>query len=393
MSTIRLTRRYYKLLSKHMKLAFIRTKTESTVFARDELTNGALDSASLQQMKIWAKSGSSSKNIIYGLKHYELVSRFEEWKFWNGPFKALASDGTWPVKLFPCAEELTSEALTQYVYEHGQPDVLWVEGPDFPAYLEQIFDLCPDSFKIVYSKDWRPWRIEQLDEYDLCLVDEEWEVAEVAKYHPHVQCAIWDKLIDYEQTHFPIPCEKIYDVCYVAYLRPRKNHELLFHALSKVAGRKLSCVCIGDDRKGNRAELEKLAQELRLNVHFTGEVSKAEVNRYVNQSKVGVMCTVLDAAPRAILEYMAANVPVLVNRELWAGARYVGSQAGLVKAPDEFHLGLAELVENYQSYSPRAYLLENYSFEQVMAKFIGLLREAGVEMKNGYSLVTANERQ
>ncbi len=365
-----------------MNLVFVRTKTESTVFAHGELSNGALGSAALQHMKISAKAGSSSKNVIHGLKHYNLVAQFEEWKFWSGPFKALESDGAgagaWPVKLFPCKEALTSEALTQYIYEHGQPEILWVEGPDFPAYLEQIFDLCPNSFKIVYSKDWRPWRIAQLDEYDLCLVDEEWEVAEVAKYHPRVQCAIWDKLIDYEQTHFPLACEKIYDVCYVAYLRPRKNHELLFHALAKVKDRKLSCVCVGDDRKGNRAELEKLAAALEINVHFTGEVSKAEVNRYVNQSKIGVMCTVLDAAPRAILEYLAADVPVLVNAELWAGARYVGPAAGLVKSPEEFHLGLAELVENFRSYSPRAYLLQSYSFEKVMNRLVNTLLQAGL---------------
>lgn len=363
-----------------MNLVFIRTKTDSTVFGRGELTNGALDAVALQHMKISAKAGSSSKNIIHGLKHYGCVSQFEEWKFWSGPFKALASEGAWPVKLFPYEAGLTSEALTQYIYEHGQPEILWVEGPDFPAYLEQIFDLCPDSFKIVYSKDWRPWRIAQLDEYDLCLVDEEWEVDEVRKYHPHVQCAIWDKLIDYEQTHFPIPSEKIFDVCYVAYLRPRKNHALLFQALGKVKERKLSCVCIGDDRKGNRAELERLARELEINVHFTGEVSKAEVNRLVNQSKIGVMCTVLDAAPRAILEYLAADVPVLVNAELWAGARYVGPEAGLVKSPEEFHLGLVELIENYRDYSPRAHFLENYSFEKVMAKFLGILERAGCSL-------------
>ena len=366
-----------------MRLAFVRTKTESTVFARENQAAATLDRQALEQMKISPKAGSSSKNIISGLQRHNVITASEEWKFWDGAFQDIAPPGQLPVKLFPYNNDLISEALAQYVALTGQPDLVWVEGPDYPPYLQQIFDLCPDSFKLVYSKDWRPEKIQKLERYDLCLVDEEWEVAEVKRVCPDIQCAIWDKLIDYERTHYPLPAEKIYDICYVAYSRERKNHELLFRAMAKLSDRKLSCVCIGDDRKGNRAELEKLAGELNLTVHFTGEVSKEEVNRYINQSKIGVMCATLDAAPRAILEYLAADVPVLVNAELWAGSRYVGPTAGLVKAPEEFHLGLAALLDNRRNYSPRAHLLQHYSFEPVMAKFLAILRQASKKHRSG----------
>jgi glycosyltransferase involved in cell wall biosynthesis len=140
---------------------------------------------------------------------------------------------------------------------------------------------------------------------------------------------------------------------------------------------RLTCICVGDDRRGNRTELEKLAARLRLSVEFTGEVSKDEVNRYINQSKIGVMCSRLDAAPRAIMEYMAADVPVLVNSELLSGARYVGRGGGLVRSPEDFHLGIAELLEAYQSYTPRSHYLEHYSFEKVTARFLEILEQAG----------------
>ncbi|MDZ7344776.1 MAG: glycosyltransferase family 4 protein, partial [candidate division KSB1 bacterium] len=358
----------------YMRIAFIRTKKESTVITRDTPPHGAP-----MELKFSPKSGSSSKNIILGLQHYGLATACEEWKLWNGPFQEIPANGRLAVKLFPCDGDLTSPALARYLAANGAPEMLWVEGTEHPPYIRQIFKLCPDSFKIVYSKEWRPWKIEKLEQYDLCLVDEDWEAEEVNKHSPAVHCAVWDKLIDYETMHYPLPCEKIYDICYVAYLRPRKNHELLFRAMAKLQDRKLTCVCVGDDRKGNRLELEKLAAELNLAVHFTGEVPKEQVNRYINQSKIGVMPAVLDAAPRAILEYMAADVPVLVNSELWAGARYVGPGAGLVKSPEEFHLGLAALLDNYQNYSPRAYLLQNYSFGKVMAKFIEILERAGYQ--------------
>ncbi len=374
-----------------MRLVFVRTKAESTVFEQEINGAGKLDAAALERMKINAKAGSSSKNVIFGLLQYGVIAAFEEWKFWSGALQEVrAHDFT--VRLFPCNEELESEALQRYVREHGQPEILWVEGPDFPPYLRQIFALCPASFKIVYSKDWRPWKIRQLGNYDLCLVDEDWEAQRVRQLHPQLNCAVWDKLIDYEQTHYPIPGEKRYDVCCVAYLRARKNHELLFRAMAKLRDRKLKCVCIGDDRKGNRAELEKLAAELKLDVHFTGEAPKEEVNRLINQSKVGVMCSELDAAPRAILEYMAADVPVLVNAKLLAGARYVGPSAGLIKPPEEFHLGLAELLDHLQSYSPRAYLLKHYSFEKVMRKFIGILEEVKFADANALNTIIPPSR-
>ncbi len=94
--------------------------------------------------------------------------------------------------------------------------------------------------------------------------------------------------------------------------------------------------------------------------------------------------TKLDGAPRAILEYMAADLPVLVNSELLAGARYIGMEAGLVNSPEEFHLGIAELLDNHQSYSPRASFLEHYSFQKVIGKFVRIMEQAGCKMGTSY---------
>jgi glycosyltransferase involved in cell wall biosynthesis len=365
-----------------MKIVFIRTKTDSTVFFQNRTASPELDDAALEQMKISVKAGSSSKNIILGLRKHNLISSCEEWKFWGGAFRDVKLPGQVLVKLFSINGNFTSKDLAQYVGESGQPDILWVEGPDYPPYLEQIFDLCPDSFKIVYSKDWRPWKIENLHHYNLCLVDEAWQAEKIRRHCPEVHSAVWDKLIDYETSHYPMACDKIYDVCYVAYLRERKNHALLFQAIAKLKDRRLSCVCVGDDRKGCRAELEKMAASMNVKAHFTGEVPKLEVNTYINQSRIGVMCSEMDAVPRAILEYMAADVPVLANAKLLAGARYVVSGAGLVRPPEQFHLGLLEILDHYQDFSPREKYLEQYSVEKILDKFIAILQSAGCDLKN-----------
>ena len=360
-----------------MKVVFIRTKLDSTVFMEGAGTNRELDAAALERMKITQKAGSSSKNTIFGLKAYNIISEYEEWKFWSGRLQEVAVPGQMPVRLFPCDESFALKELAHYIRAEGQPDILWVEGPDYPLYIERIFQLCPNSFKLVYSKDWRPWKIANLVAYDLCLVDEDWEVAKVKSRCPEIHCEVWDKLIDYESMFYPIQCEKLYDICCVAYLRARKNHELLLRAMGRINERRLSCLCVGDDRKNYRVELERLIAELNLSVHFTGEVPYEEVNRHINSARIGVLPAKLDAAPRAILEYMAADIPVLVNSELLAGARYVGEGAGLVKSPAEFHLGIREVLDNYSNYSPRAFFMEHYSSEKVIPKFIGILEKSG----------------
>jgi len=359
-----------------MKLVFIRTKIDSTIFDAAALGNGTHEPDAFARLKINAKAGSSSKNIIAGLKSLSLISASEEWKFWHGTEVKIADLAETPVKFFPIDQTLVSKSLAVYIREQGEPDIIWVEGRDFPPYIQQILDLCPNSFKMIYSKDWRPWKIAGLQHYDLCLVDEEWERLKVTAAFPHVSCGIWDKLIDYEETFRPLSCQKIYDLCYVAYLRSRKNHELLFRAMAACDRKHLSCVCVGADRRGYRHELQKLANDLQIDVHFVGEVAQSAVNRYINESRIGVMCSERDAVPRAILEYMAADVPVLVNAELQAGKRYVLPEAGQVRSPEEFHLGIRDILADYERYSPRACYLANYSFDRVMKTFVAVLAAA-----------------
>ena len=273
-----------------------------------------------------------------------------------------------------------SDGLARDILDRGPPDIVWVSGHHAPPNMAQVFDLCRSSLKIVYSKNWTPWEVEQLERYDLCLVDEERQIGRVRQAAPNVPAAVWDKLIDYEGAHYPIECEKTYDLCYVAYLRPRKEHELLFEAMAKLKDRQLTCVCVGGDREGRMAQLERLAADLGCSVEFTGNVSAETVNTLMNRSRIGVMCAERDSAPRVILEYMAANVPVLVTSKLLAGTRYVGPQAGLVRAPEEFHLGIAKILDNRDSYTPRAFFLEHYSRDKVVAKFLAILEEAGFSL-------------
>jgi glycosyltransferase involved in cell wall biosynthesis len=341
-----------------MKIAFIRVHKDPT---KDPGSNAA-------------KESSSSKSIIAELERRQIASGCEEWRFSPATLNGGEGGVLLPIRSFSIDATGRSPDVEHYITLAGAPDVVWVEGSHCPPHLRQVFDLCERGLKIVYSKDWKPQKVEGLASYDLCLVDEEWQIDKVRRRG--VRAAVWDKLIDYEAAHRPIDCEKIYDVCYVAYLRRRKNHELLFRSMAKLRHRALRCVCVGGDPDGRLGELQRLAGGLGAAVDFVGEVAKDEVNRYINQSRMGVICAREDAAPRALLEYMAADVPVLVNGELLAGARYVGPRAGLVCDPERFDRGICELLDNLDQYSPRAYLLEHFSRDHVIDKFVRILRDA-----------------
>lgn len=321
---------------------------------------------------------ASSTNMIRALERAGVVSHAEAWRFWRWPSKEIDRIHLLPWRVFQLLPDGTSPDLAGYVAAAGQPDVIWMEGRTLRSELAHMLDRCPDSFKIIYPQDWKPWRAEGLDRYDLCLLDDEEQAERMRQHHPSLRCDVWDKYIDGEESHHPLGLEKVYDLCYVSFPSQRKNHEVLFRAMAKLRDRRLRCVCVGGRSGDNSAALRELAEDLGIDVEFTGAATKVEVNEYVNKSRIGVVASKRDSAPRAMLEYMAADVPVLVNAELRAGLRYVGPQAGVICPPEEFDRGIAQLLDNRTAYSPRAHFLAQFSRERVVAKFAGVLQRAGL---------------
>lgn len=331
------------------------------------------------------RNGASSLSVARALLDAGRFSSVEVWDFFDASAGVQRPELPVPVRSFPCGPDGRSADFAGHVDAHGRPDLLWVDGRHYEPHVAQAIELCASSYKVVYGKA-RPQDVEELERYDLCLVDETWQADEVARRAPGVEARVWDKLVDYESTFRPIGAEKRYDIVYVANIAKRKNHELLFRAIAQLKERDLSCVCIGgyarsgvDDPKRveHFARLQRLVEELGIDVEFAGRLGSAEVNRKLNESRIGVVCSRKDSAPRAVLEYMAADIPVLVSSEMLGGQRYVGPQAGLVSPPDELHTGITELLDNLDRYRPREHLLRHYSREQVVDRMSAILRDAG----------------
>ena len=96
----------------------------------------------------------------------------------------------------------------------------------------------------------------------------------------------------------------------VARLRPVKNHVLLFKAAAQLDDQ-FHLMIIGDGPL--KAELESLARKLRIEsrVHFAGEVvSDRNLHQFLD---VSVLCSLSEGFPNAVIEAMAATVPVVAT--------------------------------------------------------------------------------
>ncbi|MEX0785043.1 MAG: glycosyltransferase family 4 protein [Dehalococcoidia bacterium] len=335
--------------------------------------------------------GVGPKSVLIMLRALARVGLLPPCEAWN--FYDPAADLPEPqlpetVRGFACEDGLRSEAFREHIEEMGQPGIIWVDGRYAQPHVQQVLDLCPDSFRIVYGNE-LPDEVEQVDRYDLCLVDEEEHVAKVRSVAPNIHVAVWDKVVDYEETFRPLPREKRYDICYVARISSRKKHRRLLRAMAKLKDRQLTCVCVGGTTMGGidhpghvalLAELRHLADELGISVEFVGRVSQEQVNEYLNMSRIGVICSEKDGAPRALLEYLAADLAVLVSSQLCGGRRFVTPETGLIRSRKEFHAGIVQLLDTRDRFHPRAHLVRHYSFDQVMDRMAGILRAAGCPM-------------
>ena len=96
----------------------------------------------------------------------------------------------------------------------------------------------------------------------------------------------------------------------VARLSPVKNHELLLGAMAQLDCR-FHLLIVGDGP--TRGKLEELAQQLRIahRVHFAGEViSHRNLHQFFD---VSVLCSLSEGFPNAVIEAMAANVPIVAT--------------------------------------------------------------------------------
>ena len=250
-----------------------------------------------------------------------------------------------------------------FIAAYGAPKILcvWGLGVD-----ERILQACQNSFKIYNSIDAPAFRIpdDVGRHFDLVLTGAERQSEEVRARLPGMECLVLPIGPDFAdpQTFRPLNTEKFYDVIYVAAAQGYKRHDILFDALEKRPGTRALCV-FGYGEMAD--DLRHQAAERGLDVTFVGPpgVPFDEVNRLMNQARLGVVCGIDDGAPAILTEYMLAGLPVLANAGLRCGLQYITPETGMTADPDRFHEGIDALLAQADTMHPRETVLANWTWD------------------------------
>jgi glycosyltransferase involved in cell wall biosynthesis len=116
--------------------------------------------------------------------------------------------------------------------------------------------------------------------------------------------------------------------------------------------------------------LRRQVDELSINVDFIEPpgVSFEEVNRLMNQARMGVVCGIEDGAPAILTEYMLAGIPVLANDRLCCGLQYITPMTGRMASAENFHEGISDMLERLQAFDPRETVLANWTWPHSLKK-------------------------
>jgi glycosyltransferase involved in cell wall biosynthesis len=283
-------------------------------------------------------------------------------------------------RAFPINDDrmpMDSDSIVRFLEHHGPPKILCVWGL---GVSERILEACRGSFIIYNSIDVPALRVpvEVSRHFDLVLTGADWQSEIIRERHPEMPTAVLPIGPEFASPHtfYPIACPKIYDVVYVAAAQPYKRHDVLFDALARSL-RPLSALCVmGYGEDGDR--LRQQATAMGIAVDFVGPpgVTYSEVNRLMNQARVGVVCGVDDGAPAILTEYMLAGLPVVANADLRCGLQYILPQTGVIAPGDALERGIVEALGR-TDFKPRQTVLERWSWRHSIAVLMTLVQPSG----------------
>ncbi|MGE3864479.1 MAG: glycosyltransferase [Burkholderiaceae bacterium] len=184
----------------------------------------------------------------------------------------------------------------------------------------------------------------------------------------------------------PLPeVTKDLDVICVAAWSGYKRHWAIFRALRelKQRGRTVRIALVGYAMELQLSDIRALADQFEVGdcVSLYEKLSSAEVNQLLNRSKVNLLWSRREGVNRAIIEGMAANVPCIVRAGFNYGFPYpyINKQTGRFCKEEDLPDCLAYMIDNYQSFSPRDWILSRMTPEHSTAVLNDAVRTRSLE--------------
>ena len=199
------------------------------------------------------------------------------------------------------------------------------------------------------------------------LVDDIGQESVVRRYYPGAYVGEFLKTAPPDIFH-PLPNEaKQFDVCIVANMA--SPHKKLVDMIDVV--RSLPdvtfVICGSFD-----ADMERRLGGRPGQVTCKGIISRPELNRVFNQSRLAVVPSGhTDAAPRVLLEFMAAGLPMLINEQLCGAAKFVNDEVGVLAPTSRLAELIPDMLASLDHFNPLDAFVERFSPACVARNFAG----------------------
>jgi glycosyltransferase involved in cell wall biosynthesis len=176
-----------------------------------------------------------------------------------------------------------------------------------------------------------------------------------------------------------INVDKEFDSIYIANTSPIKRVGRYIDAIKKIVDSgnlnyKGCLVCASWGESEHLIEMLVRRSGIENNLALLFSLTKDEVIHVLNRSKCNVLLSYKEGSNRSLFEAMFCNVPVITLVEnVGINKEYISEQSGLLVPDEALESTMIWMSENYQSFSPRSWAMENISYEKSMEKLLSLL--------------------
>ena len=119
----------------------------------------------------------------------------------------------------------------------------------------------------------------------------------------------------------------------------------------------------------------KIPDVCRKNLDLTEKLPWKELLVKYKESKFVFVPNIHDASPRIITEALCHNIPIMVNKNILGGWKYVNDKTGVFfNNLEDFEYNLEKLLTNVHIYQPRKYFIENYGSVRSGEKMLDFLK-------------------
>lgn len=267
-----------------------------------------------------------------------------------------------------------SVAILDEPVVHGS----WVEkGVIITNRCDDVCALVPDIQKRFYLVERYGWDgLSYQRSADIKLIEDLSTLEQAKSLFPETICLPFANA-DFVDTDVfrPLPVEKTYLGIQIAAWEPFKRHDLFIRGVALLPEKRF--LKFGHFWRKNSRSRALRQRTIRLAKHLAAPIDfpfqRARINRelpqtaeavnvLINTASLGILTSGTEGTSRFKMECLAADIPFLVPEDACQPVKkHINSRTGVFFRPTP--QGLADAIlyveENYETFSPRAYILEH----------------------------------